>query len=174
MTSHSMPADARTPELTRAQVAVLTTEVRTLQERLIILRARDAALEQKVRQQTHDLEKYANTLFCLTEELRKNQNLTVSFQDHVGLLLVQRGRWLLSEYQGAAPAERLKVGLRVREFLDFQRHLSEAVYRHPDWAELRTQLEAVEAQHRELVQHDARRFSRRVGRFLARWNPLAA
>lgn len=120
--------------------AALDIELRTLRERLIILRARDAALDQKIRQQAHQLEEYATSLFGLTEELRKNQNLTRSFQDHLGFTLLKRGRDLLDKFHHANLRERFDWRTRITELLKFQECLSETVYRNDEWPAVREQL----------------------------------
>lgn len=127
----------------RDELTVLDTELRTLQERLIILRARDAALELKIRQQAQELEKYATALFGLTEEMRKNQNLNLSYQDHLGFNLVRRGRYLLDRFHHANLRGRMRIRMRITELLEFQADLSQAAYKHADWGTVRAQLERV-------------------------------
>lgn len=177
-TGHSrcQPADrtwSSEPALTRDQVAVLTTEVRTLRERLIVSRAREAALEQKVRRQARDVEKNLSTLASLTEDLRKNQNLTLSYPHHVGEVLVQLGRGLLEKFAQSDAAGRIKLWLRISEFLEFEAILSKVAFSHPDWPHVWAELSEIRGQHwcRHVLSRAPLR--RTLGRLLRRLNPLA-
>lgn len=175
--SVQMPADRvrYQAELRRSRnrAAVMSTELRTLKERIIILRARAAALEQKVKMQAEDLEKYHHALGGVTEGLRQNQNLTVSFQLHLGQVLVNRGRWLLQEFQVRGLRGRLKLLPRISEFLDFQANVSDAVYSHAEWPDVRSQLEQLRSRkwYRQVL--DKRVFKRTLINFASRFRKSA-
>jgi hypothetical protein len=118
---------------TRDQAAGLTTEMRTLKERLVMLRARTAALDQQVRTQAEELEKYHHALAYMAEGLRRD----------LGQVLYERGRWLLGEYQQRGLRGRVKLLPRCSEFLEFHAMFAELIHPHPDWPHVRAQLEQI-------------------------------
>jgi hypothetical protein len=101
-----------------------TTELRTLQEKLIIARARQLALEQKVRDQAAQLELW---------------------QEKVGNFEVMaRGRWLVEQFHGRGPLGRLKIWLRIGEYLEGPAPLAHGAG-DSSWSDVRKQLETLRA-----------------------------
>lgn len=143
---------------TKGQAAVMATEVRTLRERLVILRASAAALEQKVRMQSEDLEKYHHALMSLNDHVKH----------YFGQALLDRARWLLHEYSHRGIRGRLKLLPRISEFLEFQAPISEAVWPHPDWPQVRAELEAIRGRKWYRQVFDPHLYKRTVRNFVAR------
>ena len=125
--------------------AALAVEVRTLRERLVVLRARAAALDQKVAAQAEDLEKYRHALGAAAEALRQQQNLAASYPLHAGAVLAERGRWLAAEYRARGLRGRLKLLPRLAEFLDAHARLAAAAQPPADWPAVLAELEAARA-----------------------------
>ena len=169
MNTNTAPSPVKPERFSQDELAVLTTEMRTLKERIVIMRAKGAALEHKVAMQAQDLEKYHHALVRVTDNLNSNQNLTRSFQDHMGLVLVNRARWLRDQYHKRGLRGRLQILPRVRELLDFQSTMSEVVYSHPEWPALHAELDQIRTRrwYRQIL--DPRALKRTLVNFTSRF-----